>query len=141
MATAEELKAEGFLEYRELVELVASTTRKHQSTVYAWLQQPINKVRGLLIQDEKIIQPDDRTWQCLYSAELMYFLVAYVRWHRFGTRHSMVQVVNFYNDFNSGEMNSIDWLPPATKKRFLKKLERPGAIGNVAVTPQLALVG
>ncbi len=127
------------MEYRELVDLVAAAVRMHPSTVRNWLLLPIRKVRGLMIQEEMIVQPDDRTWTCLYSAEAQYFLTAFMKWHRFGARHSMVQVVNFYNDFMQGADCALAWLPKGMRKRFESNLH-PGQLGAVQAMPTLALV-
>lgn len=105
-----------------------------------WLSGPLNKLRGLLIQDGMIVLPDDRSWQCLYAPDLDLFLAAYLAWHRFGERHSVVEVVNFYNDFNDGKMNAYAWVPKRLQKR-LQELQaeqpRPGQVGGV----KLQLVG
>lgn len=127
MASAADLKMAGYIEYRDLCEEVSKGCRVNVKTLRMWLSSPLSKVRAMLVYQGLIVLPDDRSWSCLYSPELVLPLVAYVRWHRFGGRHSVAHVVQFFKDYNTGREHAINELPPRLRKMVY-------GVGKVAVS-------
>lgn len=92
------LKAAGYLDFRELAELIEPIAQINADTVRDWLPGPLGKVRVLLVMHELIVLPTDRSWACLYSPKLVEVLASYLRWHRFGGRHTAVEVADFFKE-------------------------------------------
>lgn len=112
MSDTETLKNQGYVEYSELCALVAKNHRVNVNTLRMWLAGPLSKVRSMLVKDGTIVLPDDRSWNCLYDPSLALVLTAYIKWHRFGGRHSVAEVVSFFEDFEAGKTHAINHLPP-----------------------------
>lgn len=129
MSTAEELKEAGFVEYGKLVELVADATRMSEQTTYEWLSGRLMKLKPFLAQTGEMILPDDRSLQCLYSIELVPLLAAFMNWHGFNTKRSIIQVVRFYEDYKKGSRSAMKHVP-----------RRLRSIGSLATQSNVQLV-
>lgn len=104
------LKKAGFLELGELYEQVAYVRGMNVETTKMWLQGPFQKLRPMLVDRELIVLPEDRTWCCLYSPVLVKVLAAYAKWHRFGTRHSVVMAVRFMQEALEDKSSAMQYL-------------------------------
>lgn len=131
MPNIEDLKAQGFVERRELMELVADCTKFDVDYVSKALTGPMVKIRILLVRERLIVEPDDSTWRCLYHPDLQYFLVAYLMWHSFGERRSAPQVLRFYVAFEARDAKVLGLMPRRAKDRLLRHDKKRGKPDNV----------
>lgn len=119
MSTYEELAAEGYMKLEVMIYKIAEgTVAVHPDTVRTMLQSRLPKVRSLLVVQRDIVQPDNFKWQCVYSADLWLKLVAYFEWHRFGSRRSVAQCVEFLLAFQAREKWAVAYLPKNLRKHL-----------------------
>ena len=134
MSTASELLQSGdYIEYRELCRRVARVFHMSNKTVAEWLRTPLSKIRSMLLDRGLMILPEGRSWACLYDADMVYLMAAYMQWHRFGKRRSVASVVTFFRSFIDGKPEALSYLPPEARKKFATSHRGSASLATVTI--------
>lgn len=112
MSTTVELQEMGWLSFGELAAKIARERHMNMRTLKSWLNGPLTKIRGNLYERQLVVEPDGREGYYMYHPSLVLPLVAYIKWHRLGGRHSMAKAMRFIDEFIAGEDKARKHLPP-----------------------------